>query len=79
MSNENVFNDVAVFCQQATQVPEPDPGVAANEVPTALLLTGINTPDHDTVFGSLVARLKVRGLSSDSALFGSHKAKHPKN
>lgn len=60
-SNDTVFADVAEFCQQTAPGAQSTRAVQAfaGEVPTALLLTGINTPDHDPVFASLVGRLKV--------------------
>lgn len=60
-ANGEVFDQLVAFCRNASAPPAP--GTLAspfNEVPTALLLTGINTPDHDPVFARLVDRLKVR-------------------
>ena len=60
-ANESVFDRLAAFCQESTAAPLPGAMQSPfEEVPTALLLTGINTPDHDPVFARLVQRIHVR-------------------
>jgi origin recognition complex subunit 3 len=51
--NRKVFADVVGFFQSQNDSPSP-----FNEVPTAVLLTGINSPDHAVMFISLKAHIE---------------------
>ena len=59
--NQAVFGDLESFVKrvQASELALKASRTPFMEIPTALLLTGVNLPDHEAVFLSLQQHLQV--------------------
>ncbi|XP_045195815.2 origin recognition complex subunit 3-like [Mercenaria mercenaria] len=61
--NCNIFEDLLNFtqtCHQGFSLEDTSRQNAIREIPAAALVTGVNTPDHSTMFSNLVVMLRDR-------------------
>lgn len=76
--NCQIFNDLVTFLKSCHGAIDKTEGRPSDEIPTAVLLTGVNTPDHRVMFSSLQSLMKdtvtphvVSILSKDCGRFSS--------
>ncbi|XP_072036057.1 origin recognition complex subunit 3-like [Amphiura filiformis] len=65
--NETIFEDLVQFVSQAqtrfdpgSEEPNKSVSTAVQEIPTAALITGVNTPDHHAMFAAIIGQLKEK-------------------
>ncbi|XP_052810573.1 origin recognition complex subunit 3-like isoform X1 [Mya arenaria] len=60
--NSSIFEELLTYtqCAHASFSLETCASASLREIPAAALVTGVNTPDHGTMFGNLVSMLRDR-------------------
>ncbi|PVD28825.1 hypothetical protein C0Q70_11420 [Pomacea canaliculata] len=59
--NNKIFEDLLIFVENSHQ--QFGQHYSVQEIPTAALITGVNTPDHAVIFSNLFAMLQARVTS----------------
>ncbi|CAG5121530.1 unnamed protein product [Candidula unifasciata] len=58
--NSKIFDDLVAFAASYNATEDKYKGRSIEEILTAVLITGVNTPDHDIMFSNLDSMLKVK-------------------
>lgn len=56
--NANIFEDLILFTKSCHRDRDVLKKVTVSEIPTAVLITGVNTPDHEVMFTNFSSMLK---------------------